>query len=186
MQEVFFRAGWNPFLHLLQGYDEEILLIFAKGFDGKIARVGHLLFPVTEETIRVATKLPREGIRWHKHLFLPRSTYDFALKPCYQHIESAKGFHREWIKTEYINPLIIIICLITCEGKFNVLKSCYLCLLAHFANQQFLNFPFYFLKSLEKMLSQVRKNAVKPKGSLYHHRLIKLLILHQLKERNHT
>ena len=79
-REIFFRAGWNPFLHLLQGYDEEISLIFAKGFDGKMARVGHLLFPVTEETIAIATKLPREGTRWHKHLFLPWLTYHFSLK----------------------------------------------------------------------------------------------------------
>ena len=58
-----------------------------------MARVGHLLFPVTKETIAVAMKLPIEGIRWHKHLFLPWSTYDFALNPGYQHIAGAKGFH---------------------------------------------------------------------------------------------
>ena len=82
-RQVFFCTGWNPFLDLLQGYDEEILLIFVKGFDGKMARVGHLLFLVTEGTIAVTTKLPTEGIHWHKHLFLPRSTYDFALKSGY-------------------------------------------------------------------------------------------------------
>ena len=79
-QDIFFQAGWNPFLHLLQGYDEEISLLFAEGFDGKMSRVGYLLFPVTEETIAVATKHPREGTRWHKHLFLPQSSYQFALK----------------------------------------------------------------------------------------------------------
>ena len=152
-REVFFRVGWNPFLHILQGYDKEISLIFVKGFDGKMARVGHLLFPVTKETIADATKHPREGACWHKYLFLPRSTYDFALKSGYQHVANAKGFHQEWIKSEYINPLIIIIHLITCERKFNVFKACNLRLLAHFRNQQFLNFPFYFLKSLEKMSS---------------------------------
>ena len=131
-REVFFRAGWNPFLHLLQGSNKEISLIFVKGFDGKMARVGHLLFPVTEGTIAVTTKLPTEGIHWHKHLFLPWSSYDFALKLGYQHIAGVKGFHREWIKIEYINPLIIIICLITCEGRFNSFKACHLRLLAHF------------------------------------------------------
>ena len=54
--------GWNPFLHLLQASEKEISLIFAKGFDGKMARVGHLLFLVTKETIAVATKLPKEGV----------------------------------------------------------------------------------------------------------------------------
>ena len=133
-----------------------------------MARVGHLLFLVTEETITVTTKIPREGVLWNKHLFLPRSTQDFALKPGYYHVASAKGFHREQVKIEYINPLIIIIHLITCDGKFNVFKAFHFCLITHFVNQQFLNFPFYFLKSLEKMSSQFRKNTVNPRGSLYH------------------
>ena len=34
------------------------------------------------------------------------------------------------------------------------------------------------------MLSQVKQNTVNPKGNLYHHSLIKLLILDHLKERN--
>ena len=56
--EVFFQAGWNPFLHSLQGYNEEISLLFAMGFDGRMARVGHLSFQVIEESISRATKLP--------------------------------------------------------------------------------------------------------------------------------
>ena len=92
-RDIFFREGWNPFLHLLQGFDKEISLIFVKGFDGKMARVGHLLFPVTEETILVITKLLREGTHWNKHFFLPWLTYDFALKTSYQHVEGAKRFH---------------------------------------------------------------------------------------------
>ena len=57
-REVFFHAGWNPFLHSLQGYDEDISLLFTMGFDGRMARVGHLYFQVTEESIAHATKLP--------------------------------------------------------------------------------------------------------------------------------
>ena len=152
-----------------------------------MAIVGHILFPVTKEAIAVVTKLPREGTRWHKHLFLPRSAYHFTLKPYFQHVSGRKGFHKEWIKPEYLNPITVIIHLITCEGKFTIFKFCHLRLLAHFVNQQFLNFPFYFLKSLEKMSSQVRNNTVNPMGSLYHHNLMfKLLIVHPLKERNQT
>ena len=36
------------------------------------------------------------------------------------------------------------------------------------------------------MSGKVRKNTINPRGSLYHHSLIKLLILDQLKERNQT
>ena len=151
-----------------------------------MARVGYLTFPVTKESIAVATKLPREGARWHKHMFIPRLSHDFILKPYYQHVAGTKGFHREWVKLEYLNPLAIIIRLITREGNFTVFKAFHFRLLAHFVNQQFLNFLFYFLKILENMSNQVKKNMVNPMGSLYHHSLIKLLIVHQLKERNQT
>ena len=90
-----------------------------------MARVGYLTFPMTEETITVATKLPREGTHWHKHLFLPRLSHDFALKLEYQHVAGMKGFHGEWVNSEYLNPLAIIIHLITCEGKFTVFKACH-------------------------------------------------------------
>ena len=36
------------------------------------------------------------------------------------------------------------------------------------------------------MSGKVRKNTINPRGSLYHHSLIKLLILDQLKGRNQT
>ena len=134
-QEIFFRDGWNPFLHLLQGYDEDISLIFTMGFDAKKDMVGHLIFLVTEEYISLLTKLQREGTHWHKHWFLPRASHKFTLKPKYQHVAGIKGFHWNWIKLEYLNPLLAIILLITYEGKFSVFKYFHLCLLAHFVNR---------------------------------------------------
>ena len=155
------------------------------GFDGKKERVAHLVFPVTEESIACTTKLPREADRWHKHWFVPRESHNFSLKPKFQHVTKRKGFHRSWIKHDYLNPLTVIIHLITCEGKFNVFKSYHLHLLAHFVDhQKHLNLPYYFLRILEKMSNRVRNNIVNPKGSLYHHSSIKLLILDQLKERS--
>ena len=43
-REIFFWDGWNPFLHSLKGCDKEILMLFTMGFDGKLVRVGHLIF----------------------------------------------------------------------------------------------------------------------------------------------
>ena len=183
-REVFFHTSWNSFLHLLQGYNEEISLLFAMGFDGKKGRVVHLVFPITEESIMCTTKLPREGDRWHKHWFVSRESHKFSLKPEFRHVTGVKGFHRGWIKPQYLNPLTVIIHLITCEGKFSVFKSYHLHLLSHFVDKKYLNFPFFFLRSLEKMSNQVTKNIVNPKGSLYHHSLIKILILDQIKEHN--
>jgi hypothetical protein len=85
-----------------------------------------------------------------------------------------------------INPLIVITRLITCEGRYSIFKACHFRLLAHFQFNKPLNFPFYFLKSLEKMSSQVCKNLANPHNSLFHHGLIKFLVIAELKKQRKT
>jgi hypothetical protein len=91
-----------------------------------------------------------------------------------------------WTKDELINPMIIITRLITCEGKYYVFKSCHFRLLANFQFNKPLNFPFYFLKILKKMSSQVCKNLANPHHNLFHHGLIKFIIITELKKRGKT
>jgi hypothetical protein len=185
-REVFLRAGWGPFLSSLQGHDDGLSMQFAVGFDGKIAHVGSLNFAVTEESIVAATKLPRMGDRWFKNHQLSRSSYNRVFKPEFESISGAKGYAKEWIKPELVNPLIVITRLITCEGRYSTFKACHFRLLAHFLFNKPLNFPFYFLKSLEKMSSQVRKNVTNPHNSLFHHGLIKLLVLTELEKQGQS
>jgi hypothetical protein len=185
-REVFLRAGWGPFLSSLQGHDDGLSMQFAVGFDGKIAHVGSLNFAVTEESIVAATKLPRMGDRWFKNHQLPRSSYNRVFKPEFESISGEKGYAKEWIKPELVNPLIVITRLITCEGRYSTFKACHFRLLAHFLFNKPLNFPFYFLKSLEKMSSQVRKNVTNPHNSLFHHGLIKLLVLTELEKQGQS
>ena len=66
-KEMFIRVGWNSFLTNLQGHDDAISLQFALGFDEHTAKVGSLDFPVTEESIALATGLPRTGDHWFKN-----------------------------------------------------------------------------------------------------------------------
>jgi hypothetical protein len=58
--------------------------------------------------------------------------------------------------------------------------------LAHFQFGKPLNFPFFFSKSLEKMSSQVRKNVNNPYHNLFHHGLIKLLVISELRKQDRT
>jgi hypothetical protein len=185
-REVFLRAGWGPFLSHLQGHDDGISMQFSLSFDGKTMRVGSLTFGVSEESIVAATKLPRVGDRWFKNHQLLCSSYNRVFKPEFQNISGAKGYSKEWIKEELINPLIVITRLITCEGRYSTFKACHFRLLAHFQFNKPLNFPFYFLKSLEKMSSQVRKNVTNPHNNLFHHGLIKLLVLAELEKQGKT
>ena len=124
-QEVLFCTGWNLFLHLLQRYGEEISLLFAMGFNGRMDRVGHISFQVTEESIAHANKIPWEGKQWHKHWFVPWASHNFSLKIKFWYVTGIKGYHHTWIKPKYINPLTVIIHLVTCEGMSSVFKSCH-------------------------------------------------------------
>jgi hypothetical protein len=72
----------------------------------------------SEESIASATKLPRVGD--HQ---LPKERYNRVFKTEFQNIFGAKGYSKEWIKEELINPLIFITKLITCEGRYFVFKA---------------------------------------------------------------
>ena len=93
-------------------------------------------------------------------------------------------FSKLWIIEEFISPLVIITRLITCEGRFSTFKACHFRLLAHFEFGKLLNFPFHFWKSLGRMVSQIRKNVENLTHSMYHHGLIKMIILAELKKKN--
>ena len=141
---MFIRAGWHSFLTNLQGHDDAVSLQFALGFDGHTAKVGSLVFQVTEESIAQATRLPRTGDRWFKNFRLPRKDYDCVFKPKFLAVKGEKGFSKLWVKEEFLNSLVIITKLITCEGRFSTFKAYHFRLLAHFEFSKLLNFPFYF------------------------------------------
>jgi hypothetical protein len=108
-REVFLRAGWGPFFSNLQGQNDDLSMQFVIDFDGKTTRVESLSFEVSEESITIATKLPRMGDRWFKNHQLLCSSYNRVFKPEFENISGEKGYSREWIKVELMNPLIIII-----------------------------------------------------------------------------
>jgi hypothetical protein len=96
-REVFLRVGWGPFLSILQGHDDDLSMKFVVGFDGEISHLGSLNFAVIEESIVVATKLPRMGERWFKNHQLSRSSYNRVFKPKFESISGEKGYDKEWI-----------------------------------------------------------------------------------------
>jgi hypothetical protein len=140
------------------------------------------VFLAFEESISSATNLPSVGDRQFKHQQLPRESYNRVFKTKFLNIFGATGYSKEWIKEELINPLIVITRLITCEGRYSVFKACHFQLLAHFQFNKLLNFPFYLLKSLKNMSSQVRKTVTNLHKILLHHDLIELLVLDELEK----
>jgi hypothetical protein len=55
-------------------------------------------------------------------------------------------------------------------------------LMLHLQNQQHINLPFFLLKSISKMATTAQRR-IEPEINLYHHGLVKMLILNEMKER---
>jgi hypothetical protein len=115
---------------------------FSLGFDGKIYHMEYFTFGVLDKSISVAMKLPRVGDGWFKNHQLLRSSYNRVFKLEFHNISEAKGYSKEWIKEEIINPLIVITGLIACEGRYSTFKAFHFRLLAHFQFNKPLNFHF--------------------------------------------
>jgi hypothetical protein len=69
----------------------------------------------------------------------------------------------------------------TCEGRFNMVYQYHIRLLMHFTRKQFLNIPFYLLRSLGKMSDKVQSKTKMVENSVFHSKLIKMLVLEELK-----
>jgi hypothetical protein len=66
---------------------------------------------------------------------------------------------------------------VTCEGRYGLVFLYHLCLLMNFMGYP-LNMPFYFQRSLYKMSKRFKRE--KADSSLFHHGLIRLIIVHYL------
>ena len=75
---------------------------------------------------------------------------------------------------------------LTNEGRYTVTFIYQARILLHFAACMKLNIPYFLLRSIQNMSSQVQKNTKNPTSSLHHYGLIKLLVCEELKSRNIT
>ena len=75
---------------------------------------------------------------------------------------------------------------ITCEGRYGRTMLYHFRLLLHFTGKQPLNMPFYLLKGLTKMASKVQAKPHIESRNLFHHGLIKLIMLEELNRINKT
>jgi hypothetical protein len=71
---------------------------------------------------------------------------------------------------------------LTCEGRYAVTFIYHLKLLSHFEGGPQIDFPHFLWMSLNKMVRGVKSSSKKPKISLHHHILMKLLVVHALKK----
>ena len=69
---------------------------------------------------------------------------------------------------------------ITYQGHYDRILKCHLRLLMHLNGSLKLNLPFYLLKSLQKMVTWVQTHPKHTARSIYHHGLIKLVLISDL------
>lgn len=71
----------------------------------------------------------------------------------------------------------------TCEGRYSRVYSYHIMLLMHFTKVKLLNLPYYLFWSIDKMAFVVKKRSYAHQvQSLFHHSLIKMIVLHQLEQ----
>lgn len=103
------------------------------------------------------------------------------IKPKHSEFELTNAIPRSFMKYNFSKLLLIIQKYFTCEGRYHKVYSYHFKLLLHFVGKKYLDLPFYLYRSLAKMAYKVQAKSEGSETSLFHHGLINLLVLDELK-----
>jgi hypothetical protein len=92
-----------------------------------------------------------------------------------------RGMPISFLKPRWHDLLVVVKQFITCEARFRLVFLYHLRLLMSFIGFS-LNMPYYLLISLYKMGKRFRKQ--RSDSSMFHHGLIKIILMHQLQSQN--
>jgi hypothetical protein len=174
------RSGWLVFIRKFQGFNLQVAQEFTFSFDGCREKVGDVQLEVTEEFLSQATGLPASGQRWFKNAKVEEVPWTLLFTS--QKITSCdKGMPISFLKSRWHDLLAVVKQFVTCEGRFGLVFLYHLRLLMSFMDFP-LNMPYYLLRSLYKMGKRYKKH--RSDSSLFHHGLVKILLIHQLESQN--
>jgi len=141
-------------------------------------------FTVSPAIISAASGIPNVREKWFKQGELDHFYYEPYLKTRYKN-ERKKIFPFSYLLDKYVPMMKIIMKYFTCEGSFSRLYSYHIWLLMHFTRVKMLNMPYYLYRSIEKM-SFITQNKYydHQMQSIFHHSLIKMIVLHYLDQLN--
>jgi len=135
---------------------------------------------VSPEVISTVTEIPRGQETWFKNFKFDMTPCKEFLKPEYSDSDLNKSVPRNYVKDLYTNLLTCIQRYLTCEGRYNKVYSYHFKLLLHFTGKTSIDLPFYLFLSLSKMCDKVQLRKEACETSLFHHGLIKLIVLYEL------
>lgn len=102
------------------------------------------------------------------------------LTPKDQNLDWTKGILTSWVKEEYRLIINALHRFVTCEGRCVVNFLYHLRLLLHFEGGPEIIFPYFLWMSLNKMARGIKSSSKNVQTSIYHHGLIKLLVVHEI------
>ncbi len=154
---------------------------FALHFTGTNTKIGILNLQISPEIIALVTKIPRGQDVWFKNFRFDMEPCKVFLKPEFAETNLTKAIPRNYVKETYANLLFNIQHYFTCEGRYHKVYSYHLKLLLHFTGMISLDLLFFLYRSITKMADKVQMKSQGHETSLFHHGLIKLIVLHELK-----
>jgi hypothetical protein len=171
------RNGWLVFIEKFEGFNLAVAQQFALTFDGCRAKVGDIQLELNEDFLSSATGLPAKGKKWFKNSKVDEVPWPLLFTS--RKINSCdKGMPVTALKSRWHDLLAIIKQFITCEGRYGLVFLYHLRLLMSFIDFP-LNMPHFLLRSLYKMAKRFKRE--KADSSLFHHCLIKIIIVHHLR-----
>jgi len=139
--------------------------------------VGDIQLEITEEFLSEAIDLPLTGQKWFKNSKLDEVPWSLFITS--QKIQCCeKVMPLSLLKDRWHGLLALLRKFVTCEGRYGLVFLYHIRLLIHFVGFQ-LNMSFYLLRNLYKISKRYKRK--KFDSSLFHHGLIKLLLVHHLK-----
>jgi hypothetical protein len=135
----FEQAGCIRFCEKIQGYNQQLTKDFSLNYNGVQTIVVGVIFPVSEESIAVATEIPILGERWFKGMPLDSVFYIDFLKPKYISQKIGATIPREYVLEPYEKLLRVIQRYFTCEGRFDRVYQYHVRLLMHFVITEILS-----------------------------------------------
>ena len=110
------------------------------------------------------------------------SYYEPFIKPRYKEGYKIIFPFSHWLD-RYAPLMRVIMKYFTYEGRYSRLYPYHVRLLMHFTRVKMLHLPYYLYRSIEKMSYVVQRRSYTQKmHSLFHHSLIKMVVLHQLEK----
>jgi hypothetical protein len=185
IKKSFEDVGCLGFCERIQevGCHAKLTSLFATNFKKDKTTIVGIDFTISTDAISIATGIPNHGEIWFKGMDLDIENYKIFLKPHYKN-NPTHIFPFRQLLDRYAPLMKMIMKYFTCEGRFSRMYQYHIRLLMHFTAIKPLNLPHYLFRSLVKMIEKVQRKGKDHQTNLFHHGLVKVMILQNLSEIN--